>query len=635
MNFSRLALVAILTIFCATALAAPKARQSIKRAAAKAIVHKGAVRNTPRRPVVQPAKARAALNAVNARRAPNRGMRTAVVGAARLRAAGRKATPARGAKRSAQSPRKSNARRPAAGGANLALAYMPGSAYTAPTTPAYIPAATPDPTYEAPTYTPAPAYVPAASPAPTPAFAPAPVRNPNATHAPRPAANNDEADLREALRQSELEAQAAAARRPENARTPAPHAPRPAANNDEADLREALRQSELEAQAAAARRPENARTPAPHAPRPAANNDDADLREALRQSELEAQAAAARRPANAEAPAPDAPRPANPANNEDADLREALRQSELEAQAAAARRPGNAEAPAPDAPRPANPANDEDADLREALRQSELEAQAAAHKAGKPADAPKNNGGDAPAPKKEEKEALKNCGICLDAYAKNATVTLECTHECHAPCLERMVSVGLKDKNTENIKCPVCAKRLSANDIAKITKDDKQKADLEKIARREASNQLRGLPGMKGCPTPDCLGVFENSANVAQNYQCPECKHHYCSACLTNPHHPGMSCEAATQAGIERKAKNAANPEHERQNAKWKAENTKPCPSCKLAIERMRNSDGTWTACNHMTCNNCKHQFCWDCNRPTRQACPCRLRKYGVRMPGG
>ena len=38
----------------------------------------------------------------------------------------------------------------------------------------------------------------------------------------------------------------------------------------------------------------------------------------------------------------------------------------------------------------------------------------------------------------------------------------------------------------------------------------------------------------------------------------------------------------------------------------WFLKHTKKCPSCKCVIEK---NEG----CNHMTCKQCKHQFCWVC----------------------
>ena len=44
----------------------------------------------------------------------------------------------------------------------------------------------------------------------------------------------------------------------------------------------------------------------------------------------------------------------------------------------------------------------------------------------------------------------------------------------------------------------------------------------------------------------------------------------------------------------------------ESENVKWIAANTKKCPGCHKAIEKNQG-------CNHMTCLQCRHEFCWVC----------------------
>jgi ariadne-1 len=40
----------------------------------------------------------------------------------------------------------------------------------------------------------------------------------------------------------------------------------------------------------------------------------------------------------------------------------------------------------------------------------------------------------------------------------------------------------------------------------------------------------------------------------------------------------------------------------------WESQNTKECPKCRNRIEKNGG-------CNHMTCSQCRHQFCWICGQ--------------------
>lgn len=47
-------------------------------------------------------------------------------------------------------------------------------------------------------------------------------------------------------------------------------------------------------------------------------------------------------------------------------------------------------------------------------------------------------------------------------------------------------------------------------------------------------------------------------------------------------------------------------------NDLWIKKNTKKCPKCKTDIEKNQG-------CMHMTCRNCKYEFCWLCTNDWKQ----------------
>ena len=67
---------------------------------------------------------------------------------------------------------------------------------------------------------------------------------------------------------------------------------------------------------------------------------------------------------------------------------------------------------------------------------------------------------------------------------------------------------------------------------------------------------------------------------------------------FTFPRVPQVECETVKKWLI----KNSA----ESENLNWIIANTKPCPQCKRPIEKNQG-------CMHMTCSQCRHQFCWLC----------------------
>ncbi len=252
-----------------------------------------------------------------------------------------------------------------------------------------------------------------------------------------------------------------------------------------------------------------------------------------------------------------------------------------------------------DTPAPVRPAVCEvEAELREAIEEAIRESEADQREnpsQSQPSLQPKPSLNDAQLrlasdddQQPQDDRVRKACPICLE---KKDLEKLSCKDTCCAACIGDMASVAANNNSTEFLKCPTCRTAIPQNDIDRITQG-KNKAALNAISEREAEQKIASMEGMKQCPTPNCTFIFENSANRAQNFNCPACHQQYCSACLIKHNPESSSCEA-----VKRQMDGA--------NEAWKNNNTKACPSCRKRIEKNGG-------CPRVSCP-CGTTFCWEC----------------------
>jgi hypothetical protein len=75
------------------------------------------------------------------------------------------------------------------------------------------------------------------------------------------------------------------------------------------------------------------------------------------------------------------------------------------------------------------------------------------------------------------------------------------------------------------------------------------------------------------------------------------CGEPYCFTCKKEAHQP-VDCQTVQDWSF----KNSS----ESENMTWIMANTKACPKCEANIEKNQG-------CMHMTCSQCRHEFCWLC----------------------
>jgi len=104
---------------------------------------------------------------------------------------------------------------------------------------------------------------------------------------------------------------------------------------------------------------------------------------------------------------------------------------------------------------------------------------------------------------------------------------------------------------------------------------------------------------VKWCTQANCGNAITADMVTGTVVRC-KCSYRFCFQCHKEAHSPA-TCEQVKLWG--QKCKDDSETTH------WKYANTKDCPKCETPVEKNGG-------CNHMTCRQCKHEWCWVCIRP-------------------
>ena len=183
---------------------------------------------------------------------------------------------------------------------------------------------------------------------------------------------------------------------------------------------------------------------------------------------------------------------------------------------------------------------------------------------------------------------VEQCHTCFEDQVPGYTFV--CQHAQCIPCTRRLFQVALRDKTILPLRC--CKTPIDMNLAIQLLKEEDAQLLLQRVAEINAKNKLF-------CPT---CSTFHNldlvDLTLSKNRQCA-CGRMICLQCKTLAH-PHLACQENTSDESVLQLALAK---------KWQR-----CPSCEIMIERQ-------SGCNHMTCTNCRHQFCYVC-----------LRHWDVRM---
>lgn len=161
--------------------------------------------------------------------------------------------------------------------------------------------------------------------------------------------------------------------------------------------------------------------------------------------------------------------------------------------------------------------------------------------------------------------------------------------DCYSGYIESQVSDG---RSCVSMSCaaPHCKLHVAASVVRALCPGYTTESYMKYLTR----NFIERSSYMTWCPAPGCECVAMGSG--VTDITC-SCYTAFCKNCGQESHQPN-SCTDITKWEEKNKSESG--------NAHWILVNTKSCPGCSSRIEKNQG-------CNHMTCSNCRYEFCWIC----------------------
>ncbi|KAI9475204.1 hypothetical protein LPJ78_005778 [Coemansia sp. RSA 989] len=207
-------------------------------------------------------------------------------------------------------------------------------------------------------------------------------------------------------------------------------------------------------------------------------------------------------------------------------------------------------------------------------------------------------------PQLETGDESFTCEVCFCGGASEQFLRLGCGHRFCSDCYTTYVSGKVLEGESWRIRCaaPKCTV-LVGLDAAQLLLHGKP--ELERYKENLTRSFVKELSTMAWCPAPNCEYAVECQVpQAAWSYSIPtvhcRCGTSFCFGCRLEDHVPAP-CDLV--ARWVQKCKDDS------ETSNWIKANTKECIKCKSTIEKNGG-------CNHMTCRECRHEFCWVCMGP-------------------
>ncbi|EDQ88427.1 uncharacterized protein MONBRDRAFT_32739 [Monosiga brevicollis MX1] len=233
-------------------------------------------------------------------------------------------------------------------------------------------------------------------------------------------------------------------------------------------------------------------------------------------------------------------------------------------------------------------------------------------------------------PENIQTNLVTECGICCGDIQPDESVQLPCGHPFCQSCWaayfrEKVMNQGTTDIACMEYTCDVLVDEYTVSKpypsrnpraFANVPLDHTiafdgfllfqqlvivllLKDDQETLARYNylvAKAFVKHNKKIQWCPAVNCTYALRLELPRAQPVTC-KCGTTFCFKCQQEWHAP-LKC---TMLG--RWLKKCAD---DSETSNWLSSHTKECPKCHATIEKNGG-------CNHMTCQECRHEFCWQC----------------------
>ena len=182
------------------------------------------------------------------------------------------------------------------------------------------------------------------------------------------------------------------------------------------------------------------------------------------------------------------------------------------------------------------------------------------------------------------------CDLCFEVMTEeeNLENSIPCGHVFCSDCYLNYLENKIKNNNVGRITCMQhqCPYSFEESFIISHLKGDP--ILINKYKKFKLKSDLLDDPNVKFCPIKDCESYARKEGNN-KYVSCLE-GHKFCFECA-KPWHGKKKCQD----------------EIDKDFKKWKKNKVvKKCPKCKMWTEKN-------LGCNHMTCAECKYQWCWLC----------------------